>query len=130
MYSIIKTIRSSSVSKPLGLRLSNKAMHSTLPFEKQQPIRLGDKKLQKNIDSKLEQSEASKQGDDAILFGNSVDTGSKKASGKEEKIGRIEYEYEPFEGNVNPETKEVGGPRGPEPTRYGDWERKGRVSDF
>ncbi|GAA0572654.1 succinate dehydrogenase assembly factor 4 [Caenispirillum bisanense] len=25
---------------------------------------------------------------------------------------------------------EIGGPRGPEPTRYGDWERKGRVSDF
>merc|ERR1719376_957340 len=29
-------------------------------------------------------------------------------------------------GGVNPETGEVGGPRGPEPTRYGDWERKGR----
>ncbi|MBY0330642.1 MAG: DUF1674 domain-containing protein [Acetobacteraceae bacterium] len=26
--------------------------------------------------------------------------------------------------------REVGGPAGPEPTRYGDWERKGRVSDF
>lgn len=26
--------------------------------------------------------------------------------------------------------KEIGGPAGPEPTRYGDWERKGRVSDF
>ena len=25
---------------------------------------------------------------------------------------------------------ELGGPAGPEPTRYGDWERKGRVSDF
>jgi len=25
---------------------------------------------------------------------------------------------------------EVGGPSGPEPTRYGDWERKGIVSDF
>lgn len=25
---------------------------------------------------------------------------------------------------------EVGGPRGPEPTRYGDWERKGRCIDF
>ncbi|XP_066590436.1 succinate dehydrogenase assembly factor 4, mitochondrial-like [Prorops nasuta] len=36
----------------------------------------------------------------------------------------------PFPNNVNPETGEVGGPRGPEPTRYGDWERKGRVSDF
>lgn len=32
--------------------------------------------------------------------------------------------------NTNPNTGEVGGPRGPEPTRYGDWERKGRVSDF
>jgi homeobox protein ESX1 len=26
--------------------------------------------------------------------------------------------------------KEIGGPPGPEPTRYGDWEIKGRVSDF
>ena len=25
---------------------------------------------------------------------------------------------------------EDGGPKGPEPTRYNDWERKGRVSDF
>lgn len=25
---------------------------------------------------------------------------------------------------------EVGGPKGPEPTRYGDWEQKGRVTDF
>ena len=25
---------------------------------------------------------------------------------------------------------EIGGPTGPEPTRYGDWERKGRCIDF
>ena len=25
---------------------------------------------------------------------------------------------------------ERGGPKGPEPTRYGDWERMGLVSDF
>lgn len=25
---------------------------------------------------------------------------------------------------------EVGGPKGPEPTRFGDWERKGRCIDF
>ena len=37
---------------------------------------------------------------------------------------------EPFPDGINPETGEKGGPRGPEPTRYGDWERKGRVSDF
>ncbi|CAP24841.2 Protein CBG04049 [Caenorhabditis briggsae] len=33
-------------------------------------------------------------------------------------------------GGVNKKTGEVGGPAGPEPTRYGDWERKGRVTDF
>jgi hypothetical protein len=26
--------------------------------------------------------------------------------------------------------REVGGPAGPEPTRYGDWERNGRCIDF
>ena len=41
-----------------------------------------------------------------------------------DEIEDIEYEY------VNPETGERGGPQGPEPTRYGDWERKGRVTDF
>jgi hypothetical protein len=25
---------------------------------------------------------------------------------------------------------ETNGPKGPEPTRYGDWERKGRCIDF
>lgn len=36
----------------------------------------------------------------------------------------------PWPNNTNPNTGEVGGPKGPEPTRYGDWERKGRVTDF
>ncbi|XP_033836178.1 succinate dehydrogenase assembly factor 4, mitochondrial [Periophthalmus magnuspinnatus] len=35
-----------------------------------------------------------------------------------------------FPDDINPVTKEKGGPRGPEPTRYGDWERKGRCVDF
>jgi hypothetical protein len=26
--------------------------------------------------------------------------------------------------------KEIGGPQGPEPTRYGDWEKKGICYDF
>ena len=29
-----------------------------------------------------------------------------------------------------PRPKEIGGPAGPEPTRYGDWERGGRCVDF
>lgn len=29
-----------------------------------------------------------------------------------------------------PQPKEVGGVDGPDPVRYGDWENKGRASDF
>jgi hypothetical protein len=32
--------------------------------------------------------------------------------------------------NVQPAAKEFQGPKGPEPTRYGDWENKGIASDF
>jgi hypothetical protein len=31
---------------------------------------------------------------------------------------------------VQPAVTEIGGPKGPEPTRYGDWERKGICVDF
>lgn len=40
-----------------------------------------------------------------------------------------EDEDEPV-SNRNPVTGEIGGPRGPEPTRYGDWEKGGRCTDF
>merc|ERR1712126_230917 len=66
-------------------------------------------------------------------------TPTKKAKTPIGKLDELEegshpfQEKEPLEAfpdNVNPNTGEVGGPRGPEPTRYGDWERKGRVTDF
>ncbi|CRL03607.1 CLUMA_CG016322, isoform A [Clunio marinus] len=60
---------------------------------------------------------------------------AKTPIGKLDEIqGKHPYEEkEPlpaFPNNTNPKTGEIGGPRGPEPTRYGDWERKGRVTDF
>ena len=37
----------------------------------------------------------------------------------------------PVEQGVAPkQPKEIGGPKGPEPTRYGDWEKNGRCIDF
>jgi hypothetical protein len=37
----------------------------------------------------------------------------------------------PADGSTVKETvKEIGGPKGPEPTRYGDWEVGGRCTDF
>ena len=55
-----------------------------------------------------------------------------KESATEEKQGvdNTVDPYAAFPNDVNPVTGEKGGPRGPEPTRYGDWERKGRCIDF
>lgn len=33
-------------------------------------------------------------------------------------------------GEIQDTPAEVGGPKGPDPTRFGDWERKGRCIDF
>ncbi|XP_053315063.1 succinate dehydrogenase assembly factor 4, mitochondrial [Spea bombifrons] len=57
----------------------------------------------------------------------------KTPQGRLDEAEQSNMEKEPlqrFPGDVNPVTKEKGGPRGPEPTRYGDWERKGRCIDF
>ena len=43
----------------------------------------------------------------------------KKVDGK--KVKKVKEPKKP---------KEIGGQKGPEPTRYGDWEKNGRVSDF
>ena len=36
----------------------------------------------------------------------------------------------PLERPTQPTVPELGGPKGPEPTRYGDWEKGGRCTDF
>ncbi|MHA1599947.1 MAG: DUF1674 domain-containing protein [Alphaproteobacteria bacterium] len=47
------------------------------------------------------------------MDGPPVDSSAKRPDGRHE-IGQ----------------REIGGPEGPEPTRYGDWERKGICVDF
>lgn len=62
---------------------------------------------------------------------SSNDSSSGSVEQADEKHPDAEKEPLPeWPEGVNPETGEKGGPKGPEPTRYGDWERKGRVSDF
>ena len=54
-----------------------------------------------------------------------------------EQNSSVENKPRPAEDIVLPEgeeslvaVQEIGGPSGPEPTRFGDWERKGRCVDF
>ena len=79
-------------------------------------------------------------------FHSTGDDGSSKKSRSKTPVGKLDEDkielvdgkhphmekepLKPHPDGINPKTGEIGGPRGPEPTRYGDWERKGRVSDF
>ena len=56
---------------------------------------------------------------------DAADTCSSPAAGSTPGKGDAPRERLP-----DPVPGEVGGPKGPEPTRYGDWEQKGRVTDF
>ena len=49
------------------------------------------------------------------------------------RLGRSRPESTPGpaeEPAPEPTPQEISGPKGPEPTRYGDWESKGRAIDF
>jgi hypothetical protein len=45
-------------------------------------------------------------------------------------LAEAEARRQAAEANAASRAKEFQGPKGPEPTRYGDWERKGIASDF
>ena len=45
-------------------------------------------------------------------------------------LAEAEARRQAAEASATPAAKESGGPKGPEPTRYGDWENKGIASDF
>ncbi len=53
-------------------------------------------------------------------------SGQVSAEKLKSSAARLEAEKKPADGKV----EEIGGPSGPEPTRYGDWERNGICSDF
>ncbi len=49
---------------------------------------------------------------------------------QEDKIITIEKNDLQKENIPENKPEEIGGAKGPEPTRYGDWEHNGRCSDF
>jgi len=48
----------------------------------------------------------------------------------ERALAEAEARRKAAEANARPAAREFQGPKGPEPTRYGDWENKGIASDF
>ena len=64
---------------------------------------------------------ADKSVDETATAGDPAEEAAGQAPGRPEDEGLKPPEQKPGE---------IGGPAGPEPTRYGDWEVGGRCSDF
>jgi len=60
----------------------------------------------------------------------SAGQGPEKGTGRPTKLARGVRAPSKQGAAAPAQPKEIGGPKGPEPTRYGDWERKGIASDF
>lgn len=59
-----------------------------------------------------------------------MSTGSDSKTSKDSGEPKL-WQPEPAEQPAEPERpKEYGGRNGPDPTRYGDWEKNGRCIDF
>ena len=56
--------------------------------------------------------------------------GSESAVQKNEVTRNVEKEVVKKENEIITDIEEINGRKGPEPTRYGDWEYKGRAIDF
>ena len=46
------------------------------------------------------------------------------------KEKKLKLKTKEIKKNNHSKDKEIGGFKGPEPTRYGDWEKNGRCTDF
>jgi len=66
---------------------------------------------------------------ESINFGKAQDS-KKPSSPAQRALCEAEQRRRALKSTDKSQANEVGGRQGPEPTRYGDWERKGIISDF
>ena len=67
---------------------------------------------------------------DSPSFPAPVAERKKLPAAAERALAEAEARRKAAEASATSHQKEFQGPKGPEPTRYGDWERKGIASDF
>jgi hypothetical protein len=66
---------------------------------------------------------------DFAFMQNAVDAETDSSSSTPDALSQSQPPQRPAP-LTPPRPREIGGPPGPEPTRYGDWEKKGRCIDF
>ncbi len=70
--------------------------------------------------------------EDPLMPATATSDGERKplTAAAKRALAEAEARRKAAEANAKPAAKEFQGPKGPEPTRYGDWENNGIASDF
>jgi hypothetical protein len=70
--------------------------------------------------------------EDPLVASAAADAGGRQDDPEQPRDAAGEQQAQSPPAVVKPpaRVKEIGGPPGPEPTRYGDWQFNGRVTDF
>jgi hypothetical protein len=68
--------------------------------------------------------------DDSILPTTQIPVRKPLSEAAKRALAEAEARRAAARANRAPAAKESGGSKGPEPTRFGDWEHKGIASDF
>ena len=117
-------------------------MHMTLPFGLHQAARTGPKsgsRLRSAVNCPCRNSSASAPLTKMVEYGMSdiwhnsamsAENPESKAKSPDSKSNESGKDNTPSEAGGESRAKEVGGRDGPEPTRFGDWEKNGRCVDF
>ncbi|CAF0942688.1 unnamed protein product [Didymodactylos carnosus] len=145
MKTIYKSLKSKKKKKHLKRKRSSSTESSDSEHEKSQRKHEHHRKSdnKQSVSSKSHSSLSLLQIHSTKLFPVNIYLSTKKEDGAKPTTtttnlkdktprGKLDdhpdQEKQPLErypDNKNPYTGEIGGPSGPEPTRYGDWERKG-----
>ena len=86
--------------------------------DKRRPMKVSSKEYSDNWDRIFKKKSG------RVSFSEQV---SKDNSKCETTVGVL---FHPEDPKCNKKSVEIGGRKGPEPTRYGDWEKSGRCIDF
>jgi len=86
--------------------------------DKRRPMKVSSKEYSDNWDRIFKKKSG------RVSFSEQVSKEDKKC---ETTVGVL---FHPEDPKCNKKSVEIGGRKGPEPTRYGDWEKSGRCIDF
>tara|TARA_Y100000289_G_C3844517_1_gene110271 strand:+ start:309 stop:584 length:276 start_codon:yes stop_codon:yes gene_type:complete len=86
--------------------------------DKRRPMKVSSKEYSDNWDKIFKKKSG------RVSFSEQVSKEDKKC---ETTVGVL---FHPEDPKCNKKSVEIGGRKGPEPTRYGDWEKSGRCIDF